>query len=236
MKIDVPQEGMKISKSDFLLFGKINNINNTQIIQLNKSICSDSNINILYPVKNSPENLDILKSDSGYYNDICYGVSEDGVDVPLDDRQDKFINNTLCQDDCIFIEFNYAIGKANCSCKVQDDDIIRFEINKTKILGNLKDITKISNIEIIKCYKQVFSKKTLLTAGNMFSIIIIMIYSITIIFYLIKEKKKIYGYVDEISSSLENFNLLEGINKPNINSNNNNLNTQNLINNPVKKK
>ena len=63
-----------------------------------------------------------------------------------------------------------------------------------------------------------------------------MIYLITIIFYLIKEKKKIYGYVDEISSSLENFNLLEGINKPNINSNNNNLNTQNLINNPVKKK
>ena len=66
-KYDIKQEGMKIPKVEYDVYRKING----SILQkLNLSICQDTKISLSVPVILT-ENLDILNSSSGYYNDIC---------------------------------------------------------------------------------------------------------------------------------------------------------------------
>ena len=118
-KIDIEQPGFKIPKVEYDIYSKLNNSN---LIKLNKLICSNIKIDIYMPLDLN-ENLDILNSSSGYYNDICYTTkSDNGTDISLKDRREIFINEnkTVCQDDCDFSEYFYNIQKAKCNCDVKE--------------------------------------------------------------------------------------------------------------------
>ena len=114
-RIDVIQDGMKIPKIEYDVYCKLTD---TNLIKLNLSICQKVKTNLFIPVI-IDENIDILNSSSGYYNDICYTYTTDkGTDIILDDRKNEFIinNKTVCQDDCDFSEYDYQTKKAKCSC------------------------------------------------------------------------------------------------------------------------
>ena len=110
---------MKIPKVEYEIYKKLPGAN---LQKLDISICKDTKIDIFIPIILT-ESLDILNSSSGYYNDICYTTtSESGTDISLKDRKNEFIedNKTICQDDCVFSEYNYETTKAKCSCKVKE--------------------------------------------------------------------------------------------------------------------
>ena len=116
-KIEVNQEGMKIPKIEYEVYCKFSGKNLTK---LNLSVCSDIKIYLSVP-SSIPENIDILNSSSGYYNDLCYiATSESGTDILLKDRKNEYINKTICQDDYDFLGYDYETQKANCSCKVKE--------------------------------------------------------------------------------------------------------------------
>ena len=108
--VDVPQEGMKISKIEYEIYCKLHDKN---LIQLNKSICENSKVDLIVHATLS-EHIDKLNSSSGYYNDICYSAtSDDGTDILLKDSKKEFIkyNKTLCQDNCEFSEYDFNTQK-----------------------------------------------------------------------------------------------------------------------------
>ena len=75
---------MKIPKIEYEIYCKLNNSN---LVQLDKSICKDSKIDIILPVR-LDEDINKLNSSSDYYNDICYTTSsESGTDITLEDRK-----------------------------------------------------------------------------------------------------------------------------------------------------
>ena len=127
-KIDVEQSGFQIPKVEYDIYSKLNDSN---LINLDKLICSNIKVNIIVPIKIN-ESLDILNSSSGYYNDICYiATSDSGTDISLKDRKINYINENkaVCQDDCYFSEYFYDMQKAQCSCEVKEssssfDDMI----------------------------------------------------------------------------------------------------------------
>ena len=70
-----------------------------------------------------------LNKNDSFYNDICSTyTSQDGKDVLLSDRYEDIyipINNMyICQSDCEFISYNTTSNKAECNCKVQQEEII----------------------------------------------------------------------------------------------------------------
>ena len=65
-KIDIFEEGMNIPKIEYEVYRKISK---RYLEKLNLSICKNTDIDILVPIILS-ENIDILNSSSGYYNDI----------------------------------------------------------------------------------------------------------------------------------------------------------------------
>ena len=137
-KVDVIQEGMKIPKVEYDVYHKLND---TNLMKLNLSHCVNTKIEIFIPVKLT-ESIDILNSSSGYYNDLCYtATSESGTDITLNDRKKEFIENnkTLCQENCVFSEYNYDIQKAKCTCEIFESSSSSFsymKINKTKLYEN----------------------------------------------------------------------------------------------------
>ena len=133
-KIEVVQDGMKIPKVEFDVYSKLSGKN---LIKLNLTVCGYNKISILIPFKLT-ESLDILNSSSGYYNDICYTTtSEDGTDITLKDRKVEFVdkNKTVCQEDCVLLNYNSENMKVECSCKIKESSksIADMNINKAKL-------------------------------------------------------------------------------------------------------
>ena len=95
LMLEVEQEGIQIPKVEYEVY---NIMNNSELIQLNLSLCKNTKIEVSIPI-NINDTLDKYNPKSGYYNDFCYLLtSKVGTDICLTDRRKEFIDNnlTLC--------------------------------------------------------------------------------------------------------------------------------------------
>ena len=202
--IEMIEENMKVPIIGYEIYYQ-NNRGELENMDLN--VCKDIKINKSVSVNITGENLDKYNSSSGYYNDICYTcTSDNGTDITLSDRRDEYINNNMaiCEDSCDFIDYNSNTGKAICSCPilVTISQISNFKLDKERLKSNFIDINNIANIEILKCYRLLFSRKIKKNIG-FFIIISIFTFGIIsiFIFYLYAYdllKKKIKEIIDSI--------------------------------------
>ena len=67
-------------------------------------------------------------------------------------------NETICQDDCYFSEYDKVNQRAKCSCKPKESSssFIGMNINITKIYQQFTDIKNIINLNILKWFKKLF--------------------------------------------------------------------------------
>ena len=210
-KIDFIEEGMKIPKITFEVYTKYNS---SKLIKLNLSYCSETKIDILIPY-NLTENIDIYNLSSKYYNDLCYTATSDtGTDITLKDRKEEYINKnkTICQENCIFTEYNYDSKNAKCSCDVVETPSFfdNMKINKLNLAKNFIDIKNIANINILICYKKLFCKKGILNNYGSYSLIcVIFLHFIFIIIYYAKNlNKKIKKIIYKITFAIKNLDLI----------------------------
>ena len=206
-KIDVTQKGMKIPKIEYDIYSKLNG---THLIKLNISYCEYSRIEIYIPAL-IEGNLDELNSSSNYYNNLCYtAISESGTDIILNDRKKEFIENnkTLCQENCIFSEYDNETKKVKCSCDIafSSSSFANMKINKTKLYKNFIDIRNIANINLLVCYKKLFSIKAILHNFGSFILIPIIFtnFIIFIIFYAKNLFQTIKDQIGKISIAINN--------------------------------
>ena len=210
-KIEVKQEGMLIPKIEFDVYYKLNG---EKLVKLNLSYCSNSKIDISIPLKIAG-NIDKFNSSSGYYNDICYTTTSDaGTDIILKDRKSEFINNNnaVCQENCFFSEYDYNINIAKCSCDIVESSSLfdNIKIDKSKLFENFIDIKNIANINILVCYKVLFSKKGVMkNYGSYFIILLMFLHLILIIiFYINNFNNKIQSIINKISFGINNLQNL----------------------------
>ena len=98
---------------------------------------------------------------------------------------------SLCEDNCELTGYDYNYKKAKCSCNVKTTlSLDNVGSDNKNILKNFIDIKKITNIEIVKCYKIVFNINNLKNNYGFFIIffIFIMYFISIIIFYCISLK------------------------------------------------
>ena len=210
-KIDVEQNKMKIPKIEYDVYYKENE---NHLVELNLNYCKDFRSNLLIPVEIN-ENLDILNSSGGYYNDICYTTkSNSGTDIILKDRKNEFIynNKTVCQEDCIFIDYYKETKKVKCSCEIKEPSFSssNMNIDINKLMNNFIDIKNIANIGLLKCYKKLFSFKDIIkNIGFLMIIPIFIFHLICIIIFYSKLFKKLKKKIKKIILSKATINSLE---------------------------
>ena len=216
-KIEIQQEGMKIPKVEFDVYCKLNLSN---LIKLNLSYCNNTRAEIFVPVQIN-ESIDKLNSSSGYYNDICYTTTSDyGTDITLKDRKNDFIKNnkTVCQEDCVFAEYDYDSQKAKCSCKIKESSSLfeYMKINSTKLWQNFKEIRNIVNTGLLICYKVLFSVKGIKNnIGSYIVLASIILHIISIFIFYKKQLKEIKEKIRQIVYGLNNWHLVKGQKKSN---------------------
>ena len=197
-KIDIYEEGLLMPIVEYEVY----NEDNFSVLDLN--ICKDDIIQISVPVSINENNLDIYDPKSNFYNDICYPyTSENGTDIVLNDRIFEFIdkNLTLCENNCTFISYNSGLRQALCECntKLETNIISDLTINKEKLLEYFIDIKNFINLEIIKCYKLLLTKKGMeKNIGSYIILSTMAIYIITLFIFILKGYKSLLNLIDEI--------------------------------------
>ena len=210
-KIDVVQEGMKVPKIEYDIYC---NLNGNNLVKLNKSYCYNVKAEISVHILLS-EDIDKLNMSSGYYNDICYtSKSDSGTDISLKDRKNDFLNDnkTICQDGCVFSKYDYNKSKAICSCDIEETStsFAFMKISKEKLLSNFIDIKNIANINILKCYKLLFSIEGIKgNIGFLAISILILLHFIFLIILCIKNFDTIKKIINDIFFGIKNWKFVK---------------------------
>ena len=210
LQIISEEEGMKIPKLEYEVYYPLNNSND--LTKLDLSLCKNTKIEISIKVKINGT-LDKYNPKSDYYNDICSKTtSESGTDISLKDRKNEFVNNnmSLCEENCILVDYNYEKEIAKCSCdtKVGISPNYDIKFNKNEFFKSFKDINKILNLKIMKCFKAVFKIKDLKENYGFFIMTsIIIFYFISLIIFVTISNDKLKKEINKIIIALK-FNTI----------------------------
>ena len=191
-----PKEGIKLSSD---ICNNITLIINEDLIsKINGRI---SNSNSLLFLAN--QNIDIFNCSESFYNDICYHFdSPINKDIALKDRLLYFLPDIiLCENGCQSKGVNLTSLKSICECTINNIlNSNKLENNKIqitkKIVEKIDYNTEITNIEIVKCYKDLFNKKYLFS--NLGAFIILIFLFIDIILTIIYYRKDVFNFTKSI--------------------------------------
>ena len=114
------------------------------------------NIDIESAEKFASQGIDVFNIEDPFFNDICFPYeSEYGTDVTLSDRVENYYQNvSFCDENCNYEGVNYTTNEAICSCNVQEDLLDNLLDNK--LTGEVYEIVKSLNINVMKCYDSIF--------------------------------------------------------------------------------
>ena len=185
--------------------------------KLNLSICKNDKIDISISVNLNENYLYKYNISDEYYNNICCVKDRDiDIDIILNDRRNDYYTNNLfvCEKDCFFKEYNYNTKEVICECliKIKFPLISEIYIDKNLFIKDIKNISNIMNLGIIKCYDILFSKEGLIkNIGSYILLSIILADMVLLLLFIIKGFKEIKNHIEYIK--IKNKNIHKNIHK-----------------------
>ena len=172
-------------------------------MQLNLSLCNNSiQYNIPFELNDDVEKYN---PNSGFYKTICSQyTSESGTDLSNYDRKNDFNekNMALCENGCEFKEYNNQSKKVICDCRIKDIFNTFDVLNISNFVQKFSIKENIFNLNVIKCYKLLFSNKGIISnIGSYINLIIIMI---NIVLFFIFYSNDYNSYCNNIKVILKN--------------------------------
>lgn len=218
LKTDIYRIGENTNQIAYAFFSK----NGTR---LSLGYCSNEQFEVKYPITD-PEavdyelaynmsliGVDIYNASDPFFTDICFPfTSEEGEDVSLEDRKDRYYKNvSFCEEDCEYEGIDYLTQEAICQCNVKENFIT--EILNNSLTSDILEVIESARIEVFRCYKNVFYKKGFLrNLGGWIFIGFIIIEIILLIVYLYKRLVDIKIYLHQF---IQQPNNPPGHQKPN---------------------
>ena len=207
-----------------------------------KNICSNSKVNktinlFSMDVDNVEEKknlisqgINIFNSSSPFFHDICFHFeSPNGKDVPLKERVLLFFPNIkLCDEGCVYKGIDENKYEVICECTFSN--IINNDLINNAFTGEIINTIGEMNIEVLKCFKDVFKFEYFKTNyGGIIILILIFIQIILNILYFIKNSTNIKKFtIGLINAYFYYYNKLSNCN--NIINKSNEKNNKNLLN------
>ena len=206
LKIEVNATGMKIPKIEYEVYYPLNGSN---LVKLNLSACTNIKIELSLPVF-IDDDIEKYNQSSDYYNDICSKTtSKYGTDICIKDRQNEFIENnmTLCEEDCILIDYNNDNKKAKCSCmiKLNLPLVDNIEIDTNKLYKSFTDINSFANIKMMKCFNNVLKPNEIRNNfGFLIFLFIVSSFFIILFLFLFKFYEILKKQISQIITAKKN--------------------------------
>ena len=181
-KIEKYIPGYKIPILGYELFTQNGEIN------LNLDYCENIKTNTYISVDIDKKEVFKYDPNNEYYNDRCNQyTTENGIDITLYDRKNEYNENnmSLCEKNCEYKGYDINNKIVECECNIKN--IKNFLEDKKQLLNEFKSVKKIMNLDVIKCYKTLFTFQGLknnIGSYTMFSLFLITI--ICSIYFIIK--------------------------------------------------
>ena len=192
------------------------------------------------------QGIDLFNSNSEFFTDLCthFKSPYDGKDIPLRERFKLFFPNvSLCETGCTIKGINTTTNTSICECKLNDlinNEFLGENIFFQSTMAELKSFFQETNIEVLRCYKDLIKGE--FYTSNYGSFVILGLLLIQIILTVIYYKKFIFSMRKYLYNLLQTFlfYLAQKGNPSTIKLNNNSLMPINrkLIqskSNPIKK-
>ena len=232
-KIEEFVEGLKMPIIQYKIFRDKGRDN------LDLNICNGYKIDIIVPVSINEDELYKYNLTSDYYNSICFAyTSENGTDIPLKDRQNDFIKNnmTLCEKNCELTEYDQRLKKAICNCEIKTEMSLsnKKDFNMEEFYNYFVNIKRVANLDVMKCYRNLFTKEGILNNYVSFIMLpIILFHIISFIIFHYRDLNLIRNIIRDIISFRK---IMEIINSKKKDGRNNEQNIEQLQENNKNKK
>ena len=201
----------------------IDDICNNDFVYTKQSLLNkleEKKVNMTSLLYLTEQNIDVFNKDNSFYTDICYHFDLPiKKDIALKDRILIFFPNiTLCENNCIIKGVNLTILKSICECKyssLKNKNFLEDSLMTQTGVSEITDILRHTNIEIIKCYKDIFDFKRFISNSGGFMILSFIIIQIIVatIFYF-KNLNEIRKYLFDISTKYISYlSLYKNINE-----------------------
>ena len=147
------------------------------------------------------QNINVFNLSSAFYTDICYHFdSPIDKDITLKDRILLYYPNiTLCESGCHIKGVNLTTFKAKCECRlnnIMSNNVLENNLLFKSQFGQIEEIISQTNIEVLKCFKDIFSKENINSCIGAFFIMALIIFQIiTTIIYCKKSLFWIRKYI-----------------------------------------
>ena len=210
-KIDVNEEDCNIPLINYEFY----NIRTKE--KLNLSLCYNSTLKVYLPANNVDENnLKKYNKSSEFYNDICYPYSENGLDITNKDRKQYYNDRhlSLCGADCEYQGYDIDTKKSECDCnhKLVLENISSIIQNKEKLIDKFTNIKGIFNLNIAKCYKELFTINGLINnIGSYILLVMIILNLICLISFLVKGYKLLIKTIHDLVEKKKNKVKIENV-------------------------
>ena len=166
------------------------------------------------------QNINVFNLSSAFYTDICYNFESPlDKDITLKDRILLYYPNvTLCESGCHIKGVNLTTFKAICECKlnnIMSNNFLEDNLLFKSQFGEIEEIIIQTNVEVLKCFKYIFSMENFNSCiGAFLILVLIIIQIITTIIYCKKSlfliRKYIFGitskFILHLSSQKNNYN------------------------------
>ena len=196
-KTEILKEQMNIPRIEYELYYSLNK---SHLNKLDLKICEGKNIYIYYLTDINEKDIDKHNIKSNYYKDICYKSALNDADMTIEDKKNYYLDNNLniCEENCDFYNYEKIEGKVKCSCIIKTE--IRYfsevNINKDELIKGFKNINNIMNINVIKCYKSVFTISGIIKNYVFYFLVFILIFHLILfIIFIIKGKNKLRKFI-----------------------------------------
>ena len=164
--------------------------------------CKNIDIDIYIPVSINNNIIFKYEPENPYYYEFCHSYNnERKIDLTLYDRKEEFNNNhlSLCINDCKFKKYDSINNKVICSCKIQKRISLFTDINMEDLEYKFDNKKRLTNLEVLKCIKLLFSKEGFnKNIGSYLALIIILVYISSAIYFYIKGYDFLCSQIDII--------------------------------------
>ena len=242
LKLDIFEEGSLIPLVEYEVYDS-----KEKHQQLNLGYCNNTKINIVLSVIIDTKEEFKYNPSSDYYNNICYTyTTKNNTDITLNDRRNEYNKNnmSLCETKCEYDGYDKDEKKAKCECEVKFKIPLMSEIviNKNKF-NKLSKIKNIMNLNIMKCYKNLFSIDGLIKNICSYALLSMIFINICTFFvFVIKGQYSIWRVINIISDFKNKFiktdvskNGINNKSKSKIINKNKNINKKEITNKMKKK-
>lgn len=179
---------------------------------LTEEFNNNSKVSLDDVITMAEQGIDLFDKSSPFYSDLCTHYPDIlGKDIPLKKRILAYYPDIqLCDDYCELSGIFLKNLSAKCECKISEEERKGNRIKDNAIyqneLGNLEEFIYLTNINVIKCYKDLFAYKYFINSHGGFIILgLMLILIICSIIYFTKSKFYTKKYIFSITNKYLNY-------------------------------